>query len=367
MCPKWLPILAIVFLSAALQGCSGRAIPAPPPLDFPTPTVTMEATPVPVWEPTPLLPTATVPRAPSTAIWEPAPLPSAASAVVTFYVANTDGEGVYIRRTPNRADRLKAWADGTPITVWPGETATGDGWTWYRARGPDGITGWIPRQYLVEGSGGGAASSAASSSAGTSVGGVEARVTRVIDGDTIDVSISGQTFTVRYIGIDTPETVHPSQPVGCYGPEASRKNGDLVGGKVVVLEKDVSEVDKYGRLLRYVWVGDVMVNAELVRLGYAQVSTYPPDVSYQDLFLRLQREAREAGRGLWGNCGQTQTAPPVEPTAKPQSNCHPSYPTVCIPPPPPDLDCKDVSYRRFRVLQPDPHRFDGDRDGVGCE
>jgi len=74
-----------------------------------------------------------------------------------------------------------------------------------------------------------------------------------------------------------------------------------VEGKVVRLEKDVSETDKYGRLLRYVWVGDLFVNAELVRLGYAQVATYPPDVKYQDIFLKLQREARETGRGLWAS------------------------------------------------------------------
>ena len=134
-------------------------------------------------------------------------------------------------------------------------------------------------------------------------GRVQAQVIRVIDGDTIEVVVVGQTYKVRYIGIDTPETKHPTKPVEPYGPEAAAKNEELVGGKIVGLEKDVSETDRYGRLLRYVYVGDLMVNAELVRLGYAQVSTYPPDVKYQDLFLQLQREAREAGRGLWGAPG----------------------------------------------------------------
>lgn len=128
----------------------------------------------------------------------------------------------------------------------------------------------------------------------------EAKVIRVIDGDTIEVDIDGKSYKVRYIGIDTPETVHPTRGEEPYGREACAKNRELVEGKVVRLEKDVSETDKYGRLLRYVWVGDLLVNAELVRLGYAQVTTYPPDVKYQDLFLKLQREAREAGRGLWG-------------------------------------------------------------------
>ncbi|GAB4409892.1 MAG: hypothetical protein Kow00123_23400 [Anaerolineales bacterium] len=121
-----------------------------------------------------------------------------------------------------------------------------------------------------------------------------ARVVRVIDGDTIVVDINGQTYRLRYIGIDTPE---PDQP---FGREAAEKNAELVSGRIVELEKDVSEVDRYGRLLRYVWIGDMMVNRELVCRGYATVATYPPDVKYQDIFLRCEREARGASRGLWG-------------------------------------------------------------------
>ena len=128
----------------------------------------------------------------------------------------------------------------------------------------------------------------------------EASVTRVIDGDTIEVEIEGESYKVRYIGIDTPELHHPTKPVGYYAQEAYEKNRELVEGKTVMLEKDVSETDRYGRLLRYMYVGDVFVNVYLVQQGYAQVSTYPPDVKYQEHFLRLQREAREAGRGLWG-------------------------------------------------------------------
>jgi micrococcal nuclease len=141
-----------------------------------------------------------------------------------------------------------------------------------------------------------------------------------------------------------------------------------VEGKIVRLEQDISETDRYGRLLRYVYVGDVFVNAELVRQGLAQVSTYPPDVKYQDVFLQLQREARAAGRGLWsGACAvfPTPTAPSV--IAPSNGNCDPSYPDVCIPPYPPDLDCGQIPYRRFRVVGADPHRFDGDKDGIGCE
>ncbi len=144
-----------------------------------------------------------------------------------------------------------------------------------------------------------------------SVNTIEAQVVRVIDGDTIEVNIGGQIYKVRYIGIDTPETVHPTIGEEPCGKEASDKNRELVEGKVVKLEKDVSEMDKYGRLLRYVYVGDVFINAELVRLGYAQVATYPPDVKYQDLFLQLQREAREAGRGCWGLEEETIEPPPI--------------------------------------------------------
>ena len=126
------------------------------------------------------------------------------------------------------------------------------------------------------------------------------------------------------------------------------------------LETDVSETDRYGRLLRYVYVDGVMVNAVLVEEGYAQVSTHPPDVKYVDLFLKLQREAREAGMGMWSaKVGNSDSMAEVV--------CDSAYPSVCIPQSPPDLNCDDISHRRFKVRAPDPHRFDGDKDGVGCE
>lgn len=211
------------------------------------------------------------------------------------------------------------------------------------------------------------------------------QVTRVIDGDTLDVAVGGETLRVRIIGVDTPETKDPNSPVMCYGAEATAKTQELVdrAGGNVILEKDVSETDRYGRYLRYVWLlhpdGQRMLNYELVAGGYAQVSTYPPDVKYVDLFLEAQRQARDEGRGLWGACGGfgVPLAPPTptpEPAPvplvpqQPSGDCDPSYPDVCIPSPPPDLDCADIPYRRFRVLPPDPHRFDGsDDDGWGCE
>lgn len=122
------------------------------------------------------------------------------------------------------------------------------------------------------------------------------KVTRVIDGDTIEIE-SGQ--KVRYIGIDTPEIVDPKKPVQCFGKEASNKNKELVEGKQVRLEKDVSETDKFGRLLRYVYVDNIFVNDYLVRQGFAHVSTFPPDVKYQAQFLQAEKEARKNSRGLW--------------------------------------------------------------------
>lgn len=140
----------------------------------------------------------------------------------------------------------------------------------------------------------------------------QALVTRVVDGDTIDVLIDGEEFRVRYIGIDTPETVDPRRPVGCFGVEASQRNHDLVEGMTVGLEKDVSETDRFGRLLRYVWVGNEMVNAALVAEGYATASAFPPDVEYSERFVELQREAREAGLGLWGDACSSPTPVRVE-------------------------------------------------------
>jgi endonuclease YncB( thermonuclease family) len=130
-----------------------------------------------------------------------------------------------------------------------------------------------------------------------------AKVVEVIDGDTIDVQLAdGREERVRYIGMDTPE-IHG--PVECYGQEASAYNDRLVGGKTVWLELDVEERDRYQRLLAYVYLdsdGQAMVNAILLSQGYAQVMTVPPNVKYAARFLKLQQEAREAGRGLWGAC-----------------------------------------------------------------
>ena len=118
------------------------------------------------------------------------------------------------------------------------------------------------------------------------------RVARVIDGDTIILS-GGE--RVRYIGIDTPE-MDPEEP---FAVQATQANRELVEGKPVRLERDVSETDKYGRLLRYIWVDEKLVNLELVRLGLAEAKAYPPDVRYQSLLDAAETEAKLTGRGMW--------------------------------------------------------------------
>ncbi len=130
---------------------------------------------------------------------------------------------------------------------------------------------------------------------------------RVIDGDTIEISGGKK---VRYIGIDSPETKDPKKTKQCFGEEAYLKNKELVEGKQIRMVKDVSETDRYGRLLRYVYVSDqnstnsatIFVNEYLVREGFAYAVTFPPDVKYNEFFRKLQNEAMRLKRGLWGRC-----------------------------------------------------------------
>jgi micrococcal nuclease len=147
------------------------------------------------------------------------------------------------------------------------------------------------------------------------------KVVRVIDGDTVEIE-GGE--RVRYIGIDTPETVDPRKPVQCFGVEASKKNKEMVEGKMVRLEKDITDRDKYNRLLRYVWVGDVFVNLELVKQGFAYSYSYPPDIKYQDRIVKAQEEARGAKRGLWNSCpavAPAETQVPVSQENNPGDSC----------------------------------------------
>jgi micrococcal nuclease len=134
-------------------------------------------------------------------------------------------------------------------------------------------------------------------------GPLHGRVVHVADGDTINVRLSdGRTERVRYIGIDTPESVKPGTPVQCFAKKASHYNASLVEGRKVTLRLDAEERDRYGRLLAYVYTEGRFVNRELVARGYARTLTIPPNVAHADEFAHLARRAREAGVGLWRAC-----------------------------------------------------------------
>jgi micrococcal nuclease len=225
-------------------------------------------------------------------------------------------------------------------------------------------------------------------------------ITTIVDGDTVKVHLdAGPTVTVRLTGIDTPETKHPTKPVQCFGVEASARTAELLPvGTVVGLERDVQDQDRYDRTLAYVWSADgtVMLNEQLVVEGYALTLTIPPNVKYAERFSAAAQGARENGPGLWTACAgalleasddapatddqvvqvAATAVPPAAPKPQaapalaPAGNCHLSYPDFCIPPAPPDLNCTSpliAGRKNFTVRQPDPHNFDADRDGVGCE
>jgi micrococcal nuclease len=127
-------------------------------------------------------------------------------------------------------------------------------------------------------------------------------VTRVVDGDTVEVQLDGREEDVRYIGVDTPETVKPDTPVQCFGPQASAFNHLLVEGRRVRLVFGEERRDVYGRLLAYVYLGGRFVNAELIRRGLARTLTIPPNDHFAGELKRLEIAAARAGRGLWGAC-----------------------------------------------------------------
>jgi micrococcal nuclease len=238
-----------------------------------------------------------------------------------------------------------------------------------------GISGAVSRQSgltLSEGQ--------ANASSGIERGDYDAaiRVTKVVDGDTIDISPSVEGRSrVRLIGMDTPEVYFGTQP---YGPEASAFAKRELDGEEVELELDVQKIDPYGRLLAYVYLPDGrMFNEVLLEEGYAQVATFPPNVKYQDRFLEAQREARAQNRGLWGLsagelCKQTDRGNGIgggcsssESETQPddQSTSAGSGGDT-------NLDCghfatQEEAQRMLKQDRSDPNYLDGDSDGVACE
>jgi micrococcal nuclease len=209
---------------------------------------------------------------------------------------------------------------------------------------------------------------AATTLAATGSGG--ATVSYVVDGDTIAMRNGPH---VRLVQIDTPEVGSGE----CYSRRAAKDLRRLVpDGARVALRADprLDSVDRYGRLLRYVYHRGINVNLRLVEQGDATVWFFHGDRGrYASQLLSAARRARAERRGLWGACKAVwnpygpATTRPEHVGHRPSHRCDRSYPTVCIPPPPPDLDCSDIRYRHFKVLPPDPQHFDGDHDGIGCE
>lgn len=191
---------------------------------------------------------------------------------------------------------------------------------------------------------------------------ISARVIGIRDGDTIEVDFGfGNKKTVRYIGIDTPESVDPRRSVECFGKEASDINRSLVENQIVQLEKDISETDKYGRLLRYVYLGDIFVNKYLVEEGFANSSAYPPDIKYQEDLDAAEDDARYNDKGLWGTCGFT-----TDNTRQPAAKNSPD-----------DKDCSDflthMEAQEYFISKGGNEnnnidKLDGsDHDGIVCE
>lgn len=168
---------------------------------------------------------------------------------------------------------------------------------------------------------------------------IETTVTQVVDGDTIDV---GSGLRIRLVLVDAPE------PGETGGPGAKTYLESLCLGAQALIDEDDWQVgdDPYGRVLAVVHCRGTNANAAMISSGHADTYYYFCSAS-------------EFGNEAWTGCSSPPPPPP--------GDCDPAYPDVCIPPPPPDLDCADIPYRNFRVLPPDPHRFDGDHDGIGCE
>lgn len=203
-------------------------------------------------------------------------------------------------------------------------------------------------------------------------------VTKVVDGDTLTISKDGSSVTLRLIGIDTPETVHPSKPVECFGTEASNKAKSLLSGKYITLEMDNSQgtYDKYQRMLAYVYLPDgTMFNKYMISEGYAYEYTYGTPYKYQSEFKQAENSAKQNKKGLWadGVC-EEETPAPVQTTTTNQtsSNINTSNYSCssniynCS-----DFSTHDEAQAVFEMcggVSNDVHQLDGnDNDGLACE
>ncbi|WP_310270321.1 thermonuclease family protein [Haloactinomyces albus] len=212
----------------------------------------------------------------------------------------------------------------------------------------------------------------------------QAMVRRIVDGDTVELAalaagtaLAGTSpVEVRLLEIDTPETRDPSEPVQCYGREAAAHLTELIPvGSTVWVQRDEELKDQYDRYLLYLWNAEgTFVNLEMVRGGFAEAELYQPNDKYWDRISAAEVDARSAGENLWGVCaprGQpestSESEAEPEPQPEPRSKTDSGAGAYLFPPPPPDKDCSQVSANNFRVRPGDPHRFDSNGDGIGCE
>jgi micrococcal nuclease len=189
-------------------------------------------------------------------------------------------------------------------------------------------------------------------------------ITDVVDGDTLAVRLeNGRRERVRLIGIDTPE--HGD----CLSARATGQARRLAVGERVVLRGDATQDtrDRYGRLLAYAWVRGRDLGFQMVASGLARVYVYDRPFQRLPAYRRAEQIGRTRPQNVWRGCAAPVAPPPRVGSPPAGPGCDASYPTVCIPPPPPDLDCAEVAHAAFAVRGADPHRFDGDGDGVGCE
>jgi micrococcal nuclease len=207
-----------------------------------------------------------------------------------------------------------------------------------------------------------------------------AKVISTGDGDTLRVNSQGKNLTIRLACIDAPES--SQRP---WGQQSATKLKQLLPPGQAVQIREV-EKDRYGRVVAELFVGSQSVNLQMVSQGQAVVyrSYLNACAATQAQYLQAEAQAKQKRLGFWNQSNpvmpwdfrrgrQTNNQQPArsnstpKPVSNTRQNCSPAYPNVCIPPAPPDLNCSDISYRNFQVLPPDPHHFDGDRDGVGCE
>lgn len=203
---------------------------------------------------------------------------------------------------------------------------------------------------------------------------VSATVVRVVDGDTVELTFAdGRTEKLRMIGVDTPETVHPTIGEEPGGREASDFTKARLTGQTVLVEFDVEQRDQYGRLLGYVYTAEgAMFNATLVDQGYARLATYPPNVRYVNVFVAVQQGARGSSNDQPDSWNSQSGSPG---SSQPQKPTSPASPGLRYDPFGPDRDCTDFAtweeaqafYLAAGGPDRDPHRLDSDRDGIACE